>query len=133
MEILLSNIPGKVPTVNQLETTRLGIGYNRADGKLYSLKVVGGIKTVVLLATGLPATEPGAGNITMQEKLTGNVDGANCVFTTSLPFVPGRISVFVNGLKEHFFEETADSEITLAQAPLNVGFPDTVEAIYTIQ
>lgn len=132
MEILLSNIPGKVPTVNQLETTRLGIGYNRADGKLYSLKVVGGIKTVVLLATGLLATEPGAENITLHEKLTGNVDGANCVFTTSVPFVPGRISVFVNGLKEHFFEETADSEITLAQAPLNVGFPDTVEAIYTI-
>lgn len=51
-DILRSAVEGYVPTVNQLETTILGIGYNRADAKLYGLKVLGGVKSVVLLNGG---------------------------------------------------------------------------------
>jgi len=131
-DILRSNVPGKIPSVNQLETTLLGIGYNRADGKLYALKVMGGSKTVVLLATGFAVADPPAGNITVHEKLSGVVDGTNCVFVTSVPYTPGKISVFVNGLKEQYFDETGENEITFDQAPANQGFPDVLETIYTI-
>lgn len=131
-DILRSNVPGKIPSVNQLETTLLGIGYNRADGKLYALKVAGGIKTVVLLATGFAVVDPPSANICIHEKLSGTVDGTNCVFTTSEAYAPGKISVFINGLKEHYFDETGPSEIVLEQAPVNTVFPDSVEAIYTL-
>lgn len=47
--ILRSAIAGLIPSVIQLETTDLGIGYNRADACLYGLRVNGGSKSVVLL------------------------------------------------------------------------------------
>lgn len=50
--IMISNVAGRVPTVNQLLTSELGLGYNRADGKLYGIKDVGGVKSVVLLGDG---------------------------------------------------------------------------------
>jgi hypothetical protein len=131
-DILRSNVPGKIPSVNQLETTLLGLGYNRADGKLYALKVLNGSKTVVLLGTGISIVDPPAANISMHETLSGIVDGANCIFTTSVPYTPGKISVFVNGLKQHYFEETGENEITLDQAPSNNIYTDSIEAIYTI-
>lgn len=48
----LSIVPGKIPTVNQLEKALLTLGYNIADAKLYGLKIVGGVKTVELLLGG---------------------------------------------------------------------------------
>lgn len=51
-DIFISNAAGYVPTVNQLERTTAHIGYNRVDAILYGLKVVGGVKTVVVLNFG---------------------------------------------------------------------------------
>lgn len=71
-EILRSAVAGFVPTVAQLETTVMGMGYNRADAKLYGLKVIGGSKTVELLnntGTGIGYTHPGYSAI--DQTLTG--------------------------------------------------------------
>ncbi len=46
-DILISDVGGNIPTVNQLAVTRLGLGWNRVDGKLYGLTIVGSVKTVV--------------------------------------------------------------------------------------
>lgn len=54
-DILKSNSPGLKPTVNQLLTTRLGWGWNIPDAKLWGLQIVGGVKTVILIAQGIPA------------------------------------------------------------------------------
>jgi hypothetical protein len=51
-DIFISNVAGLVPTVNQLERTSAHIGYNRVDAILYGLKIVGGVKTVVILNFG---------------------------------------------------------------------------------
>ncbi len=53
----LSNIEGRVPSVNQLEKALLNLGYNIKDAKLYGLKVTGGTKTVQLLLGGGTPTE----------------------------------------------------------------------------
>lgn len=71
-EILRSAVAGLVPTVAQLETTVMGMGYNRADAKLYGLKVIGSSKTVELLNTnggGTGYTHPGYSAI--NQTLTG--------------------------------------------------------------
>jgi len=52
-EIWLSNIAGKVPTVNQLELASSNLGYNRVDAIFYGLKIVGGVKSVVPLGENL--------------------------------------------------------------------------------
>jgi len=67
------------------------------------------------------------------EELTGLVDGINKVFFTSMTYIPGRINIFVNGLKEFNFTETTSNSITLSDAPLNNGFIDRIEAIYNKQ
>lgn len=48
-EYWVSDIPGRIPTVNQLELAKANRGYNRRDAKDYGLQIVGGVKTVVLL------------------------------------------------------------------------------------
>jgi hypothetical protein len=48
-DILVSDIAGRIPTVNQLMTTSWGLGWNRVDGLFYGLKIVGGVKTVVVI------------------------------------------------------------------------------------
>ena len=54
-EIWLSNTAGRIPTVNQLEIATAQIGYNRTDAKLYGLRVIDGVKTVVLLGQSTEA------------------------------------------------------------------------------
>lgn len=54
-EIWLSNTAGRIPTVNQLEIADAQIGYNRVDAKLYGLRVIDGVKTVVLLGQSTAA------------------------------------------------------------------------------
>ncbi len=57
--ILISNVPGKIPTVNQLDRTDSGLGYNRADGLIYALRVVGSFKSVVAInGTNPPVIVP---------------------------------------------------------------------------
>ncbi|MHC1773854.1 MAG: hypothetical protein AB9834_00435 [Lentimicrobium sp.] len=73
----------------------------------------------------------GAG--TKTEILTGQVNGANRVFTTSSPYVAGKIEVYLNGLKEVYFEESSDTTITLEEPPKNNGFADRIEATYTLK
>ena len=52
-EIWLSNQEGKVPTVNQLELASANMGYNRADGLYYGLKVNGNVKKVICLGESI--------------------------------------------------------------------------------
>ena len=65
------------------------------------------------------------------ESMGGIIDGSNRNFTTSIPFVSGTISVFINGLKETHFIELSDKEIILDTAPKNTGFTDTIETMFT--
>ena len=51
-DILISDVAGYIPGVNQLALTRLGLGWNRVDGKLYGLTIVGAVKTVVQIGGG---------------------------------------------------------------------------------
>lgn len=62
---------------------------------------------------------------------TGIINGVNQVFYTSVPFVSGTISVFLNGLKEGGFAENTDTRITMDIAPKVTGFTDSIEVIYT--
>jgi hypothetical protein len=52
-EIWLSNLEGKVPTVNQLELAAANMGYNRVDGLYYGLKVNGNVKKVICLGESI--------------------------------------------------------------------------------
>lgn len=70
--ILRSAISGRVPSVNQLESTEDGLGYNRADAILYGLKVNGTAKEVVPLngpESSSFYTHPGY--IVIEQSLTG--------------------------------------------------------------
>lgn len=52
MKAFISDIPGKVPTVAQLLRSLDFMGYNRADAKLYGLKILNGVKSVEDLTGG---------------------------------------------------------------------------------
>ena len=67
------------------------------------------------------------------EQLIGNVNGSNKIFQTSVPYVSGKISVFVNGIKEHYFTEISENQIELDEAPKNINFTDIIEAIFNIK
>lgn len=66
-----------------------------------------------------------------KELATGAINGTNKVFTTSQPYVSGKITVLLNGLKEYDFTEIDDTTIELTTAPKNAGFTDKIELIYT--
>ena len=51
--ILISNIAGKIPTVNQLLTTDSGLGYNRVDGLFYALRISGNVKQVICIGASI--------------------------------------------------------------------------------
>jgi len=52
--IHISNVPERVPTVNQLLTTDTGLGYNRRDALFYGLKVnADGSKSVECLGRSI--------------------------------------------------------------------------------
>jgi len=51
--IMMSNVAGKIPTVNQLLTTDSGMGYNRADGLFYALRITGNVKEVICIGASI--------------------------------------------------------------------------------
>ena len=63
-------------------------------------------------------------------ELAGNIDGTNKEFTTPSPYERGKISVFVNGLKEMYFTEINDTTILLEESPKNTGYIDKIQSIY---
>lgn len=69
----------------------------------------------------------------IHEQLIGDINGLNKIFQTSVPYLTGKISVFINGTKEHFFTELSENQIMLDEAPKNIDFLDYIEAIYTIK
>ena len=60
----------------------------------------------------------------------GTVNGVNTVFAANVPFVPGSIEVYVNGLKEKHFSLVGETAIELESPPKATGFSDYVELIY---
>lgn len=70
------------------------------------------------------------GTLPVDEQLIGAVNGVNRIFSTSVPYGSGTITVFVNGVKERNFTELSDTQIQLAEALRNTGFTDLIEAIY---
>jgi len=66
----------------------------------------------------------------ISERLTGNVNGTNKIFTASASFDPATLSVFLNGIRELNYSVTATNAITLTDAPKNIGFTDVVTASY---
>jgi hypothetical protein len=79
-----------------------------------------GVVTNIVEVDTLPVDEP----------LFGLVNGANRIFSTSVPYGLGTITVFVNGFKERNFTEYSQQQIELNEAPKNIGFTDMIEAIY---
>ena len=72
------------------------------------------------------------GSLQQDEQLIGEVDGINKIFATSVPYCPGTITIFRNGLKYSNFIEVADSDtlIELEEAPRSDGITDKIEATY---
>ena len=66
------------------------------------------------------------------EIMGGVVDDLNPVFTTSMPFVPGSLTVYLNGLKERNYTVDSDHQITFFNPPSRKGMIDIVEATYVI-
>jgi len=129
-KVILSRIIGRRPTPNQMDEETLV--WNVREGKLFGLKVSeDDVKEVVEMAGG--SIGSGGGSQTKSEILSGSVDGINRVFATSFPYVSGKIDVYLNGLKEVYFVESSDTAITLDEAPKNDGFPDRIEAYYTLK
>ncbi len=129
-KVILSRITGRAPTVNQLDHEI--IAKNARTGSLYVLKESEtGVKEVVEITGGVPGS--GGGSILKSEILIGQVNGVNRVFSTTSPFVTQRINVFKNGLKEIYFVESSDTSVTLEDAPLNNGYSDKIEALYTLK
>jgi hypothetical protein len=52
-------------------------------------------------ASSIDAAEVDAGNVVIGEFPTGAINGSNATFTTSSPFIPESMQVFVNGLRQH--------------------------------
>lgn len=73
---------------------------------------------------------PKGTNPETKEFATGLINGINTTFTTSKPYVSGKMTVLLNGLKEYGFTEINDTTIQMAIAPSNIGFTDTLELIY---
>lgn len=66
----------------------------------------------------------------MVEQLSGTVDGQNSLFTTTFPFEPTTIMVFLNGLHEKHFAVVSNTQIRLDEPAKNSGFTDFIEALY---
>lgn len=95
-----------VAAINQITVVNEGASYDNPDELILSSYII---------------TEP----------LSGAVNGVNKVFSTTSPFVTNTLSVFLNGIRETHYSETTDTQITMEDAPKNIGFTDTLEIIYT--
>lgn len=76
-----------------------------------------------------PAGPPGSGIQVLGETPVGAKDGVNTVFTTSGNYRANTIAVYLNGLREFFYAETAARQITLEDPP-HAG--DTLHVDYVI-
>ncbi len=76
-------------------------------------------------------------DVVIKEIPTGDIDGINKVFNTTLSFVTGSTQLFLNGqlLSEgagNDYTESADKEMTLVDAPKgNPGNPDKLFVVFT--
>ena len=68
---------------------------------------------------------------TIIEQPTGDIDGDNTLFSTTHPYIPDSLMVFINGIKEFYFTEISDTQFTVSNAPKNIGFIDVIEVVYT--
>lgn len=63
----------------------------------------------------------GVSSIVASEKPTGTIDGSNSTFVTANPFVPGTLSVMVNGIElstpEEYFT-TGTNTVVLTNSPI---------------
>ena len=66
------------------------------------------------------------------EKMGGIVNNINNVFTTSVPFIEGSLTVYLNGLKERDYTIDTNQQITFLIPPSNIGMIDIVEATFVI-
>jgi hypothetical protein len=66
-----------------------------------------------------PTGPPGSGAFVTGETPTGLINNTNRVFTTSSAFRTGSIAVYLNGLRESHFTETATNQITLEDPPVS--------------
>lgn len=66
-----------------------------------------------------PPGPPGQGFPVIGEVPTGTRDGVNTSFATTVPYQPGTIAVYLNGLRElHFGENLAANAVVFEDAPL---------------
>ena len=73
------------------------------------------------------------GVLITKEEATGAVDGVNVLFATAVPYVPGTITVFLNGLQQsdpNDYTETTNQSFTFVQAPIGGADPDRIEVTY---
>jgi hypothetical protein len=90
--IFFSQLPGKIPTVSQLETADSRMGYNQHDGLFYALKVVGITKSVICIGGGGVVINPG-GESTLNQLNSGSV-----VWLHDLVFHVTACNYFIQGL-----------------------------------
>ena len=85
---------------------------------------------------GIQGTQgvPGVGSVTTiyNEQPAGLINGSNNVFTTSVSFQPGKVSVFINGLLQKFIThyQTTGTNTILLNDSLTVG--DQIQVNYII-
>lgn len=128
------NLPPVAPGTEYTHPSYPAFHINTSGALVLSHLVTDGIGSVLEAAyRTLTCGDIGAAPLNHSEHLTGLINGINRVFTTSIPFVAGSISVLLNGVKEKYFVETNDTTITMDSAPKNTGFTDQLEAIFTIK
>ena len=66
----------------------------------------------------------------IREKMTGDIDNINTIFTTAHSFKTGSTTLFLNGIEESHYIELDNSSIMISFPPQNIGFIDLVEISY---
>lgn len=128
------NLPPVAPGTEYTHPSYPAFHINTSGALVLSHLVTDGIGSVLEAAyRTLTCGDIGAAPLSRTEKLSGLIDGKNRVFTTSVPFVTGSISILLNGIKEKYFVENSNTQITMDSAPKNNGFTDSLEAIFTIK
>lgn len=61
-----------------------------------------------------------SGEFAFGESLIGTIDGSNATYTTSKKFVAGKVSVYLNGLKQKIvneFNTTGNQTVIFTESP----------------
>jgi hypothetical protein len=69
-------------------------------------------------------------NYKVRRTITPSPDGATTVFTTPDNFATSTLTVYLNGLEEHYISETSANTFTFATAPLT---GDIIDVSYVVQ